>query len=171
MPSSIDPRVFITVPAPRHPDGEVRMYEGYSQTPDRLSPRVVFVDAEKFMRFWEAQERQHYSGLNKVSAIFSGTWESIKHDLELFNSSVETSRHYMDGYGDILTIDMPRINFVSTRECPLSFNNGRHRTINLSKLGAAFIPMELSEGSDREKFIELFGWKGNVHKFRLQLDL
>ncbi len=43
----------------------------------------------------------------------------------------------------------------------IEFTNGRHRTLNMMKLGAPYVPMTVHKGDNADILEEKFGWKGN----------
>ncbi len=111
---------------------------------------VVLINTEFFIHYWNHQ--CSLNGVQIIKNLFRGKVipSNDDEDRELLKSSYETS----------LKFSIPNemasgvhLNFKNK----ISFQNGRHRTVNIANAGALYIPVQTNiEGANT--FRELFGW-------------
>ncbi len=135
------PSKLFVIPVREHPNKILYFKPNYS---DENSYRPIMVDTEKFMSAW-IQEYQNEGNF----------FPTYAHE-----SSLEKSIEYLPEGPDI---DYPmEIACLSYGGPGSKFNfiNGMHRTINLAKTGAPFIPIEIDFWSpeDEKDFIRQFSW-------------
>jgi hypothetical protein len=119
---------------------------------------VILVDTEKFISYWKRQSSKLTSKntrLNKIKSVFHFNQKNSEDrldvdDRELLSSTLETSLKHDIPYEMACGVSLSFDNKIR-------FTNGRHRTVNLSNLGAPFIPVQSSSHGE-ERFRELFEW-------------
>lgn len=154
----------IIVPLPLHPLRSLVMEPNFPNARDEYE--TVLCDPQKFINFWRMK-----STAKKPAQIADGLSAFFKHhtrhddteDLNLIDTSLERAQNNVTpqkGYPNAPA----HISFHVYEEegsGHFGFVNGRHRTANLAKLGAPFIPVDLSCKENLSLFKSLFEWTGS----------
>ncbi len=165
MPSSPQAQ-RIVVPIPRHP-------QKYLCMEDRNDPmgRAIFADTEKLLRQWYQDNLpsvDDYGVLGSIRGLFGikSQGDLEKENIQLMGTTLEQSiRHVYPHNGS--PHDAPRISYNPRNDGPkIGVTNGRHRIVNLAKLGAPFIPVDMQPGPRTEEFRKHFEWRSNSPEAR-----
>ncbi|MCF8496588.1 MAG: hypothetical protein K9G62_07980 [Alphaproteobacteria bacterium] len=168
----------VVVPLPKHPAGYIAL-----KPPERENREVVFADPEKLIEFWANQTLRENKAQNmdNLVHIYNENKKYMPGDdnpIAPFHSTIEESLSHLSpeiGYPDT----PPMASFwpapspskkssilsglfykESSRPNEIAFTNGRHRTLNLYKAGAPFVPIDMYTHEYTEEFRRKFEWKG-----------
>lgn len=112
---------------------------------------VVNVDSERFMEYWLKQSAPKTTG---IFPRFGGSRSSLDvSDHKLLTGSIEESLKYTIPFQMASTV-------VLDYENKVRFNGGRHRTVNIFRSGAPYIPLHTVMQSNYDEFLEKFEWTG-----------
>ena len=173
----------IIVPLPKHPDKHHIIESAYHNLEDY---KIVLADSEKFMAYWIEQIKEKYccETMDDLERFYEA--QPSKGDdtaFPPFHTSIHDSIKHVSphiGYPDVTAImnfsrfewiekrswieklikpfDQPRLRSMDQ----IGFTNGRHRTLNMYKLGAPFLPFTMSSTYENNTvFEQRFGWRGN----------
>jgi hypothetical protein len=155
----------IIVPIPLHPQKFLCLKSDYGDVPHMKDDfEVVFADTSKLIDLWTRQSEPKIGGRQDLTghlkSLFGQKSQNPRsqEDLDLIATTVAKSILHVRpelGYPNV-----PAFASFSSENSEIGFNNGRHRTANLARLGAPFIPIEMYKGPDTNSFKSLFEWRG-----------
>jgi hypothetical protein len=156
----------IIVPLPLHPAGHIMLDPANNVHPDDPDNEVVFADSQKLIALLRRQEN---SAPSPYGLPFDTTIEESIDRINPLNGGPGQTpdvRYYpkICRVGDTGLLSMLR-NVFATADKPsdaLGYVNGYHRTINMVRLGAPFIPLTMPRGPDTESFKKQYGWIGDA---------
>jgi hypothetical protein len=180
-----EPTSRTLVHLPNHPAGSLLLSKPHYEQEYLEHYEIVLVDADKAIEFWTEQEKTRFGCLSAEGLKYRYDREPLKGDdvaFPPFHTSIEDSiNHILPGMG--YPPDLPQAGFAikdppkdrggviglvekwASAKKPhipeeILFQNGRHRSVNMHRCGAPYIPFLMPKCEETETFKGRFEWKG-----------